>query len=83
MNDAVHIDVEVIGLKTRGIGFCGVKRHADGAAIGGEMDAFFEDILDDFGVFFRKPAIEGWDSHGCRDFSLFRMRDFCKQNCNM
>ena len=65
MDDTVHVDVEVVGFEAGRVGFRGVEGHADRAGLGGEVDAFFEDILDDFGVFFGEPTIKGWDSHDC------------------
>jgi hypothetical protein len=34
------------------------------------VDACFDDILYNLGIFFREPAVEGWDTHGCFELVL-------------
>lgn len=52
MDDPVHVDVKVVAFETGGVGTRAVKGLADGAGVVDEMDAFFEDVRDDFGIFF-------------------------------
>ena len=52
MDNSVHVDVEVIAFETGGVGSGAVEGFADGAGVVGEVDTFFEDVGDDFGIFF-------------------------------
>ena len=63
MDDAVHVDVEVVRFEVGRVGQCAVEGEADGGGVGGEVDSGFEHILDDFGVLFGEPAVEGGHSH--------------------
>ena len=64
MDDAIHVNVEIVDFETGGIGAGGVEGYADGALTIDELDAFFQDILDDFGILFGEPAVEGGNTHG-------------------
>lgn len=63
MDDSVHVNVKVITFEIGWVGTRAVKWLADGSGVVSEGDAFFEDVGDDFGIFFRKPSVECWDSH--------------------
>lgn len=62
VDDAVHVDVEVVGFEVGGVGQRAVEGEADGGGVGGEVDAGFQDVLDDLGVLFGEPSIKCWDS---------------------
>lgn len=53
MDDPVHVDVKVVAFETRGVGTRAVKGLADGSGVVDQVDSFFEDVGDDFGIFFR------------------------------
>lgn len=63
MDDAVHVDVEVVGFEVGGVGEGQVEGEGDGSGVGGEVDSGLGYILDDFGVLLGEPAVEGRHSH--------------------
>lgn len=67
MDNTIHINVEIVHLETRGVGPSGIEGHTDGALVVNERDAFLEDILDDFGILLREPAVEGGNTHVASD----------------
>ena len=67
VDDAIHVNVEIVDFETGGIGTCCVEGYADGALAINELDAFFQDILDDFGILFGEPAVEGGNTHVASD----------------
>jgi hypothetical protein len=73
VDDAVHVNVEIVDFETGGVGTGGVEGYADGALTVDEVNAFFEDILDDFGILFGEPAVEGGNSHGQKEMKVVMM----------
>lgn len=64
MDDAVHINVEIVTFQARWVGKGAVEGKTDAPRVVGEVDTSFKDVLDNLGVLFGKPAVKGWDSHG-------------------
>lgn len=67
VNDSIHVNVEIVHLESGWIWTSGIEGHADGALAVDELDALFEDILNDFWILFREESKEGGNSHGTKE----------------
>jgi hypothetical protein len=69
VDDAVHVQVQVVKLDAVGVGLRRVDRgdqRSARAGVGASEHArsILDAVDDDFWVALAEPAVEGWDSHG-------------------
>ena len=63
VDDAVHVDAQIVALEARRVGPGAVERDADRAGLRNQVDPLLQHVADDLGTLLAQPSVEGRDSH--------------------